>query len=89
MSKKIFKFPLQDVHTDQVAIKMPKGAQILTAQVQGGVICIWAIVNVDKEPETRIIHIAGTGHELPEKANAGNWIASVQQGPFVWHLFDL
>ena len=79
--KTIYKYPLSE------AVQMPKGAKILTAQDQGGQIFIWAEVDSHaRTDKTREFLIIGTGQELP---NLDNWqyVATVQQGIFVWHIY--
>jgi hypothetical protein len=80
---KIFKYQLHLVN-DQ-SIKMPVGTDILVAQVQDGVICLWAVVDEDAHNEIRKIYIVGTGHDVPLECQ---YISTVQLGHFVWHIFD-
>ncbi len=81
----IWKFPLQ--LTDTQKIPMPKDAQILSAQVQDGTLCIWALVDPDRPKEERKIEIHGTGNAsvnlLPK-----TFIGTAQMGMFVWHVFE-
>lgn len=65
---------------------LPKGAKILTAQVQNGTIVLWSEVDLDRETEPRPIEIVGTGTVVPKKSV---YISTVQDGPFVWHLYEL
>ena len=66
-------------------VKMPKGAQVLCVQNQGGDIFLWAKVDPEGERERRKFAIYGTGNPVP--AN-GTYIGTVQQGPFEWHVFE-
>lgn len=70
---------------------MPDGAQVVSVQLQDGIICVWAIVETDYMPQPHEFSIFGTGQPLPEAFNpnrlAERHLASVQQGPFVWHVF--
>lgn len=87
--KKIFKYPVNIV--DRQEIEMPEGAEILTVQNQGGVICLWAIVDPEKEKLTRTIRIIGTGHDIADgEAETLIYIGTVQTngGAFVWHIFE-
>lgn len=86
MPKTIWKFPLQDNPKNR--IEMPKGTQILTAKMQHGIIALWGIVEPDAPKETRTFNIYGTGHILPDHASAGDWIATVEASPFIWHVFE-
>jgi hypothetical protein len=86
MEKTIFKYNLK---LGGNTISMPLGAQILTAQVQQGQLCIWVIVDQsESKKEDRYVQVFGTGHPLPVKADVSDWIATVQDGSFVWHLFE-
>lgn len=69
-------------------IEMPTGAHILCVQIQHGVVCLWALVNPNNEPEPRVIRIVGTGHEFTGPVQ---YIGTVQQvgGVFVWHVFEV
>lgn len=80
--KKIFKYPLEI--KNQQEISMPFGAVILTVQLQHDEICIWAKVNPANSPENVTVYVVGTGHEIPDGTA---YIGSVQQGPWVWHIF--
>jgi hypothetical protein len=65
---------------------MPKGAHVLSIQEQNGQICIWASVNPTAEHETRRFFIVGTGDYIPE--TIGAFLATVQVGAYVWHVFE-
>lgn len=82
--KIIWKFPIE--LTDEQRIEIPAGSKILSAQVQNGQICIWAIVD-DSEVETeyRPVAIVGTGNKL--WCFDWEFVGTVQQGDFVWHIF--
>lgn len=88
--KTIWKFPLGN--GDSQRIEMPKNAAILTVQTQDGHACIWAIVDIDdgSETEMRTFEIYGTGQPLREdKDIARPYVATIQQPPFVWHIFEV
>ena len=69
---------------DQI-VAILEGAEILTAQMQGQYLCLWAKVRRGAHPVPTRILVCGTGCDLP----AGNWsyVATVQAPPFVWHVF--
>ena len=85
MRKTIWKFTF-DI-SDSISVPMPKGADILSVEVQGGVPCIWALVDPDAEKEARKFLLYGTGHPI-DGMSADRYVATFQQGPFVWHLFE-
>ena len=74
---------------DRVTIDMPAGAKILHVELQNGVPCLWALVDTSAEPEPRKFLIFGTGHPISGAiAVTAAHVATFQQGPFVWHMFE-
>ena len=47
---------------------------------------IWVQVDDKRRLRARRFAIVGTGHEVPQPAR---FISTVQDGPYVWHVFDL
>lgn len=88
MAKTIYKYEIQLGRNE---VKMPKGAQILTCQMQGETLNVWAIVspNSGYAEEIKVITVYGTGHPLPNSMSAVDWIATVQDSPYVWHVFEI
>ncbi len=82
--KSIWKFPLE-IQSLQL-VPMPKGARLLSVQVQGGTICLWAEVDLDASEILRHIWMPGTGHDLYDGDTT--FIGTVQTPPFVWHVYD-
>jgi hypothetical protein len=82
--KTIYKY-LLDI-TDEQTVSMPMGAQILSAQMQGMQLCIWALVEVGNVNCDRRVRIFGTGNPVTLE---GDWkfVDSVQERIFVWHVF--
>ncbi len=69
-------------------IQLPICSRILTAQVQfPGDICLWYECDPEAEKECRHFVIVGTGHKIPDTHRL-NYIATVQQGAFVWHIYE-
>lgn len=62
MTKTIWKFKM-DIDDTQV-IYMPKGAEILSIQLQNNEPVIWALVNPE-EKEPRQFEMFGTGYPIP------------------------
>lgn len=84
-SKAIWKFPIA---VPGGVVTMPYGAQILTAQVQGNTIMLWAVVDpAEAVRSTRRFEIVGTGWSFKESDK--RYIATVQQNGFVWHVFEV
>jgi len=86
----IWKFPLSQ-HLNPNSFPMPKGAEILTVQMQGAVPTIWAVVN-PAEPrdfwKTVYFQVIGTGWGFDTR-HKRKYIGTVQDGPLVWHVFQL
>ncbi len=86
MSKTIYKYPL---NLDKTIVSMHEGSQVLTAQMQGSGITLWCIADTSKPLEKRTFDVFDTGNPLPDTADVSNWVATVQDGGFVWHIFEL
>lgn len=65
-------------------VAMPRKAQILTAQIQDQRICLWILCDPRGPTEERCFLVAPTGVEV----EIYQYIATVQDGPFVWHVFE-
>ena len=74
----------------EVNIPMPKGAHVLTVQVQYNKPCLWAIVDPGQPTETRSFRIFGTGHEIDIEIPHHRYIGTFQMldGQFIGHLFE-
>ena len=83
--KTIFKYPLSI--TDTQVLKLPKNADVFSAQFQGNQLCVWGLVDEDEaELEDREFRIFGTGHPFKVSGNF-RLLDTAQQGPLVWHVF--
>jgi hypothetical protein len=86
MEKRIFKYELR---SDGINISMPKGAEILTVQSQNRTLCLWALVDPEADKEIRYFEVFRTGHPVGyDMGVTRNYIATVQDGSFVWHVFE-
>ena len=85
-TKTIWKYEIPDGQI--VTVSMPKGARLLSVQVQRGVPMLWALVDPKAPVERRTFHIAGTGWDFdPDGLNyVGTF--QVSGGEFVFHLFE-
>ena len=84
----IYKYPLSI--KDEIKVRMPHNAQVLTIQVQHDVPCIWAMVDTAAEKVTRKFAVRGTGHDCQDMpANAFVGTFQMHGGALVFHLFDL
>ena len=80
--KKIVKYTIEDGDLI-IAAKDPKW---LDAQMQDGLIRVWAIVDLAAEDkEEYYLYTLGTG--WPCKRIPGEYIGTVQDGCYVWHVF--
>ena len=72
-------------------IEMPKYAEILSARIQHGVLCLWAKVNTENETITRNIFVIGTGYDISEATNENDakFIDTIflSDGFLVYHIF--
>lgn len=81
---KIYKYKLQI--TDEQVINIPRGSKFLSAQIQHGTLCVWAMVNSFVEKvDIVLFRIHGTDHKVTNPK--ANFIDTVQDGSLVWHIF--
>lgn len=89
--KTIHKFPLARL-SDRTVFEWPVGAVVLYAGVQRETPCVWVMLDTDeKRTEPRQILVVGTGHPVPQVADAENYVGTVLLlgGDLVLHVFDL
>jgi len=86
-----FVIPTKDGISD---ISMPKDTEILCVANQGEKVCLWAIVETEREKENRKFRIYGTGHEI--RPNVGTpyntydtYIGTAIMMGGVWHIFEV
>ena len=86
--KKIYKYPLEV--TDTQFIELPLGAEILTAQMQGNQLCLWAMVNSspDAIKKNRCIEIIGTGNPVPTGDLKYISTFQIAGGGLIFHVFE-
>lgn len=93
MEQQIWKFPITKSESSTIEIEMPKGADVLTAQAQKTLPCIWAIVDPEAPKETRYFQLIFTGKSMPEfeEGKQRMYISSFQSdnGLIVYHLFEI
>lgn len=83
----VYKYPLSDEGIS--IVELPSLAHILHIQRQFGRWTMWAEVDTEAETSERRIGVFGTGHELPPEATVETFIATVADGPFMWHFYDV
>ncbi len=87
MNNTIWKFEIKGI---SVKVEMPVGAEILKADHQLAIPCLWALVSPQNETETRLFETHGTGHTIPSPLNR-RYIDTFQLrgGELVYHVFEV
>lgn len=87
MARTIYKYQLK-IEEEQM-LALPHHAEILSVQVQGTNVYLWALVDPEQPIAKRVIWCYGTGMPFPEERYAPpkKHLATVQQGVLVWHFF--
>ncbi len=82
--KTIYKYVLDET------IRMPDGAAIYSVGVQEGKAVVWALVDTDMPTVERKMMIVGTGWDFTHdpRLQTARFIGTIQQPPFVWHVFE-
>jgi hypothetical protein len=80
----IYKYPF--VIDDLFTLELPLGHQVLSFQYQGSIPCLWIMVNPENKKQIVRFRVIGTGHSIKD-AHRLEFIASMQDAPFVWHIF--
>jgi hypothetical protein len=83
----VWKFDLRD--DAENAIEMPRGAQVLSVQVQRGQPRLWALVDPTAPKVRRRFWICGTG-TYANTDGLGTFVDTIQLegGALVFHVFD-
>jgi hypothetical protein len=80
----MWKFPF-DV-APRFSVQMPAVHRVCAVQLQGGVPCMWVLVDHASAVETVWFRVVGTGHQFD--LDGLGFVGTFQQAPFVWHLFE-
>ena len=80
--KTIYKYRLDG----DIAIPMPMGSKLLTAQMHQGELVLWAEVDPDYVSEMRHFDVVMTGDRIGDSLRSH--IATVQDGPLVKHVYE-
>lgn len=82
--KVIYKYEL----TSEVLL--PKGAIVLKAGLQNGVVYIWALIDPNEKTHIeRKFDVVGTGHQFEHEYLTHRYVDMVFDGPFVWHIWEV
>jgi len=82
--KTIHKYPFPI--SGSFALLMPAGAKPFRVDMQNGDPCLWAMVDTAATMYMHRFYVLGTGGPIPD--DAGKYIGTFQQDPFVWHVFQ-
>lgn len=82
---KIFKYAFRI--EDSFTLMMPRGARVLSVQVQRERPCLWALVDESTEAR-RYFKLVGTGHEFESTGWRFLGTFQMHDGALVWHLFE-
>lgn len=72
--------------SDDVRIELPAGAEVLHAEMQHGEPTLWVKVNPKAVKIVRFFRVVGTGQLFDD--DRLTHVATFQQPPFVWHMFE-
>ncbi len=85
----IHKYPLE-VRDGHQAVFIPHGARVLSVQFQRAALHLWALHFIPKvgfpKKSSRLFVVVGTGQ--PFDATFLIHVGTVQDGTFVWHVFE-
>ena len=81
----VYKYQIE--REDITNTEIPKDAVIIHAAMQGGELCIWAIVDPKASLASRKFIAIGTGQILPD--HQLTHITTVHDRPYVWHVFEI
>jgi len=85
--RKIYKYPL--LLTDPIDLALPRGAQVLTVQMQRGSPQMWALVDPGAGMESRRFRLLGTGIAFNETGLRYINTFQMREGRLVLHLFEV
>ena len=85
MYNQIWKYQLE-ISSKWQEIKMAKGSEILSVQIQNNKICMWVSVPDNSEKENRIFITIGTGKDF--NPIGLKYISTIQEGIYLWHIFE-
>lgn len=88
MIRAIYKYPLPLTGVPS-SLDLPVGSRVLTAQMQGGNLFIWAEVDPEAPIESRFFRIFATGLHHGVDFSRYLYLATIQDGPFVWHVYEM
>jgi hypothetical protein len=91
MGNVVWKYTIENID-NRGYLEMPKGADILTVQLQKEKVVMWVLVDPNIEKETRYFHFLYTGVKFRKKEkHEYKYIDTVQKwdGDLVIHVFEI
>jgi hypothetical protein len=74
--------------TESQMISPPSTRRLLKVAEQNGKLNIWFAVDDAMEDEHTLIHIVGTGHEIPDHCVNSHIDSVLMSNGLVWHIFQ-
>ena len=89
--KSIYKYPLTLDGIQVLEIPLSPMNEVLSNLIAAGIdpsgsLVVWCRIDTDAPTRRVAIQVCGTGLVIPD-GKLGDWLASVQDGQFVWHVF--
>lgn len=88
--RRMLKYPLFDVlegaFNECTTLRAPQSLGINHVAMQGSIVCLWSLVDKEADLINRTFRIVGTGQEMEP---VGNYLGTVHERVFVWHIFEL
>ena len=86
--KTIWKY---EISSPDLSIQVPKGGKVLTVQTQHGIACIWILIDLTKDLESRRFITYGTGHRIDISEEQLEYIGTWQMsnGNLIFHTFEV
>jgi len=84
---RIFKYPVQPI--GYFELELPRGAKVLTVQLQFGNPQMWVSLNPDAKKEKRLFITVATGQRITEKNLTYIGTFQIMNGTLIWHLFEV
>lgn len=81
----IYKYPLKLVDTQRIRIS--EISLPLSVQFQGKDLFMWVEHDTTQPLIDRIVHIVGTGEDIPLEILLSRYVGTVQNNGFVWHIY--
>jgi hypothetical protein len=85
----IYKYPLKKEVNEygSLALQMPYNAKPISVINQQGELVMYAEVDTTDLMATRELYICGSGRELPMDIHNYDFVGTVMQAQFVWHVY--